>query len=214
MLSSFGMSGPRRRASGRALLPAGWLLHRSLAARGARGHHPRARRPRAAGSRPLSRVASGGAGHARPPPGYPAAGAGVWGDPSPRWRRRKPASRGPRAGLGTGPHRASRRGVGCVGRLLRRRRARRPARAQPHVRSVRAGALPLLHYRVHVRIADLSLGAAGRRVRGDRCVVGRERTKRPRERALRLCVRQGPASACRHRLRISARWSCMARWTP
>jgi len=53
--------------------------------------------------------------------------------------------------------------------------------------------VPLLHHGIDVRLADLSLGAAGRRVRGHRRVVAGQRRARPCERPVRLRARQGAA---------------------
>ena len=175
-----------------SVLPAGWLLHRSLAARGAGSHHPRARRPRPRRPRPLSCVARGRAGHARAPARRPSADARVRRDPSPGRRVREPSSCRPRARLRAAAHRASRRSVGRLRRLLHSwRAATRAARAR---RSSRCAAT--VHHRVDVRPADLSLGAAGRGVRGRSTRGGAANaTRRPCERPVRA-TRSARRSAC------------------
>ena len=102
-------------------------------------------------------------------------------------------SGGPCAGLGAGARRASRRGLGRVGRLQ--------ARERRGVGRFRAAALRRVHHRIDLRPADLSLAPAGGDHRLDRRLVARERRGGPRERALRLCARQGAARAraCRRR---------------
>ena len=73
-------------------------------------------------------------------------------DPDPQRRRDVAPSGGPCARLGADPRRASRRGLGRLGRLQARERRR--------VGALRAAALPRLHHRIDLRPADLSLAAA------------------------------------------------------
>ncbi len=103
-------------------------------------------------------------------------------------------------GLGAGSPRTRRPGLGRVGRLLRRRLHRRPARGQRDLRAVRAGALRLLHHRVDVRAADLPLASAARALRRRRCLVARQCRSRPRQPADGLQLRQGAAHPGRRRL--------------
>ena len=182
------------------VLPAGRLLHRPLAAGRACRHHPCACRPRAPRPRPLPGRGPGGRGAARPARrgDRPADAALRRGD---RASRRAPQlpSRRPCARLGPGAARARRPGLGRLGRLLPRRRPRRPARGQRHLHAVRAGALPLLHHRVDLRPADLPLAAAGRAVRRDRRLVAAQRRGRPGQPDPRLQLRQGAAHPPRRR---------------
>ena len=83
----------------------------------------------------------------------------AWGEPlALAGRAPQPAPGRPCARLGAGARRTPRPGLGGVGRLLLHRRRR----AQPHLHGLRAAALPLLHHRIHLRLADLPLAAAGR----------------------------------------------------
>ena len=106
-------------------------------------------------------------------------------------------------------HRAPRPGLGRLGRLFRQRRRRR--RGESDLRPVRAGALRLLHHREHLRPADLSLAAAGRRSLPRSTPGGRPM---PRPAAPACC---SPTASARRSasspasMRRSGRSSCMAR---
>ena len=145
--------------------PAGRLLHRPVAAGRSRRHHARARRSLAPRQLALPRRRAGRRRAANPPRRDRPADAALRRNDRPLRRSPQLSSRRPRSRLGAGAARARGARLGRVGRLLRRRQQRRRARGQPDLRAVRAGPLPLLHHRIDLRPADLSLAAAGRAVR-------------------------------------------------
>ena len=165
-------------------LRGGRILHRSLGAGGARPRHARAQRPRAARLAPPTSA---------PRPANPCCGGG---SPAPRSRRCLTGDAGDRrhavsfhpAGhiLGSAQIRVEHRGeVWVVSGDYKR--------ARSDLRAVRAGALPHVHHRSHLRAADLHLGRAGHGGRRDPRVVAREPRRRAAVGALLLRARQGAA---------------------
>ncbi len=138
------------------VLRGGGLLRRPLGVRGPGGDHARPRRPRPLGLAALPGLAGGGAGAPHPDGGgREGAVAGVRRGAGRGRGARVAAPRGAHPGLRAGARGAPGRGVGGLGRLQ--------DGAGRHLHPVRAGALPHLRHRVHLRPPHLPLGAAGAR---------------------------------------------------
>ena len=113
--------------------------------------------------------------------------AAAYGEPVDRQRRPRLApSGGAHSRLRPGTRRARGRGVGRLGRLQ--------DRARSHLHAVRAGPVPYLRHRIHLRPPDLSLAGPARGVRGDPRVVAGQPGRRQGHAALRLRAGQGAAA--------------------
>ena len=190
-------AGHRRRNRRGPVLPAGRLLHRSVAPGRSRGDHARALPRRGAVGRRAARAARGeiactlaygeaiehnGVRVSLHPAGH------VLGSAQVRLEHRG------RVWVASGDYFVS--GV---------------EHDERHLRAVRAGALRLLHHRIDLRPADLPLAAAGRGVRRDRRLVARQR-RRPAAPACCSATASARRSACcRASTRRSGRSSCTAR---
>ena len=148
-----GLHGPHRSDRKRPLLRRGRLPHRSVAPGPPGADHACAQRPCPLRLGPLRlpspdrAAASQAARRRRDRDGRVRRAA------CPRRRRDLVPSGRACAGLGADPGRASRRGLGCLGRLQARGRRGRGR--------VRTAAMRRLHHRIDVRSADLSLAAPG-----------------------------------------------------
>ena len=114
-------------------------------------------------------------------------------------------SRRPHPRLGAGPPGARRRSVGGVRRLQ--------TRTRPHLRTLRAAALPHVRHRIDLRAADLPLARRERGDRRHRRLVARQsggRQGQPAVRAIRSARRSGcwrPSIPPSDRSPLTAPWS-------
>ena len=113
-------------------------------------------------------------------------------------------SRRPHPRLVADPHRTRRRSLGGLRRLQ--------TRPRPHLRALRAAALPYLRHRIHLRPADLPLGRCRADRRGDPALVARQPAGGARQHSVRLPGGQGAAHSRRCSMPAPARWSFTSLW--